>query len=78
MDWVRVLYLVSVVILWVCIGVNFWNIGRNRQLRKKWEKMISELERIYNEHISLRDRYIELLDKQREEVSDEGNNDDNG
>lgn len=72
MDWVKILYWISVVVLWVLIGLNFWNLGRTRRLRKDWEKMIKELKLITRHQETMRDKYIEMIIEQRGEISDEG------
>lgn len=77
-DWQTVLYWASLVMLWILIGLNLWSTSRSFRTWKKQKKHLEELEQVYGEYLSLRNTYIELISKHREEVSDEGNVDDNG
>ena len=71
MDWVKVLYWISIVILWVLIGMNFWNLRRNRRLSNLWESMIEDLKQKIKNVETLETQYIHLLDEQREAKLDE-------
>ena len=71
MDILRIVYWVSIIVLWALIILNFWCIFRSHRTYKHWKKMIKELERITGEHETMRDKYIELLAEQWKENNDE-------
>lgn len=67
---IEILRWVTLVILWVCIGVNGVLIFRNYKLGKQWEKTIEEVKELAIEATLLRDRYLEWFGTS-EEVFDE-------
>lgn len=65
---------ISLVALWACIAAYIWLFFRNRRLAKAWKESMERMEQMYNQYKEMRDKYIELLSEQWEEVSD-GRND---
>lgn len=78
MDWFRILQWISIVILWVCIGLQTWLLHRNWKLREK----LKENEKAYEEAVAktwaARDQYYEMIEEYRKRGFDERNVDDNG
>lgn len=65
---IEVIRWVSLVGLWVCIGLNTWCIIRSFRNCKKMDRNLAEIE-------ALREKWIERVNM-LEEVSDEGNDND--
>lgn len=71
----EVVRVVSLVLVWVALGVNLWMIWNNAKLRKQTLRSLEATMRICRQYVTLRDKYIELLKERGEEVSCEGHDD---
>jgi hypothetical protein len=65
-DWQAVIYWVSLVMLWILIGLNLWSTSRSFRTWKKQKKHLEELEQVYERYLSLCDTYVRLLKEQQE------------
>ena len=63
-DWQTILYWVSIVMLWILLGLNLWATLRNFRALKKQKANLEKAEQICREYETLRDTYIKLLDEQ--------------
>ena len=67
---IKIVYWISLAVLWICIGANFWCLFRNHKLSKKWDEMNMEALENLKRTAELRDKYRHMLE-QMEEASDE-------
>lgn len=71
MDNIETIYMISVVVLWVIIGLNVLTIFGNRRIHKEWEHRIELLKQATKDAEEARDKYFDLIFHIECEVTDE-------
>lgn len=69
MELIEIIRWISIVLMWAATGLNVCALIRSLRLDKKQMALLKQTDEVYREYMTLRDKYIELLEKRRMEDS---------
>ena len=76
MDWLRIGYWISLIVVWIDLAIVWWLIWRNIKRGKVLDEMRDAYVKAIEETWVARDKYYEMIEEYRKRGSDEGSDND--